>query len=313
MPDVTELTTTAVEVVSRRRTATMRALGSQIMDAFDYYHGRENGRDDFFRYARRLEDAAATSLGGTAVTGYARVLEALELELGELPTPPRVLYYDWNTFYDTMSAGLAAAEIAPAAAGASATSTLAAVTTLADLFDRAGGDGEEYLDDGEPEDDLTPRQRLLDRAQVGLEDELSEKYEDLVTTTRARVYRDAPVGSSRDAIRGYRRVVHPEISQGGACGLCMVASTQFYHIPDLRPVHQRCHCDVVPVTRDSDPGSSMNKLDLGDLYEAAANSTNAVDLKRVRVNGDGVIVEKPTRATDNPYTGKGRKRRRSAR
>jgi hypothetical protein len=83
-------------------------------------------------------------------------------------------------------------------------------------------------------------------------------------------------------VTGFRRVLHPELSQGGSCGLCVAASTRLYSKAELLPVHARCACTVTPVIGDEDPGGAINARDLKALY-AKAGSTAAADLKRVRV------------------------------
>lgn len=80
----------------------------------------------------------------------------------------------------------------------------------------------------------------------------------------------------------YRRVLRPELSKGGACGLCVAASDKLYRRGDLMPVHARCKCAVIAVTVASDPGSQLNSDTLGELY-TQAGSTAGADLKRVRV------------------------------
>ena len=82
---------------------------------------------------------------------------------------------------------------------------------------------------------------------------------------------------------GYRRIIHPELSKSGTCGLCIVASAQVYHTADLMPLHGRtCHCDTMPITADSDPGLRLNDDDLKTIY-AAAGSTAAEDLQNTRI------------------------------
>lgn len=81
---------------------------------------------------------------------------------------------------------------------------------------------------------------------------------------------------------GYRRLVRPEQSRGGPCGLCLAASDRVYRTGDLLPLHGRCCCDVMPKTRKHDPGQELNAADLGQLYETAG-STTGPDLKAVRV------------------------------
>ena len=99
----------------------------------------------------------------------------------------------------------------------------------------------------------------------------------------------------------YRRVVHPELSRTGSCGLCVVASDRLYSTDALMPLHNRCKCGVIPVTDDSDPGSGLSRSDLDRIYRKAWDSlsekrreeleqqgftytTYGKDLMNVRVN-----------------------------
>jgi hypothetical protein len=81
---------------------------------------------------------------------------------------------------------------------------------------------------------------------------------------------------------GWRRVLRPELSQSGPCGLCIVASDRTYSVGELLPLHSRCVCVSMPITADHDPGASINAADLRRIY-AAAGGTDAARLKRVRV------------------------------
>lgn len=83
-------------------------------------------------------------------------------------------------------------------------------------------------------------------------------------------------------INRFRRVVRPELSKGGACGLCVGASDRLYRRGDLMPMHARCKCTVIAVTSKSDPGSQLNDDTLSELY-TQAGSTAGADLKKVRV------------------------------
>jgi hypothetical protein len=83
-------------------------------------------------------------------------------------------------------------------------------------------------------------------------------------------------------VRGYRRILRPELSESGPCGLCVVAADRVYHVEDLKPIHDRCVCEVLPIIGDLDPGLSLNAADLERLY-AAAGGTGAAGLKRIRV------------------------------
>lgn len=88
-----------------------------------------------------------------------------------------------------------------------------------------------------------------------------------------------------NGIKLYRRVVRPEMSQGGTCGLCFVAADREYSTSDLLPIHGGCLCLTMPIT-DQDPGMSLNAEDLQSIYDAAGGSTKGPDLKRVRVQVD---------------------------
>jgi hypothetical protein len=82
-------------------------------------------------------------------------------------------------------------------------------------------------------------------------------------------------------IRGYRRILRPYLSAGGSCGLCIAASDRIYKVDELLPIHAKCKCGVLPVTRRMDPGLKLNSADLDRIY-AAAGGTGAAKLKRVR-------------------------------
>lgn len=94
------------------------------------------------------------------------------------------------------------------------------------------------------------------------------------------------------AVKLYRRVIRPELSKSGSCGLCIVASDQIYSVEDLLPIHPpTCKCRTLPIVAGNDPGREINVADLKALYAAAGDSTNARDLKRVRgrLNADGTV------------------------
>lgn len=83
-------------------------------------------------------------------------------------------------------------------------------------------------------------------------------------------------------ITGFRRILHPELSRTGSCGLCIVASDNVYKVSQLMPLHNLCKCTVLPIIGSLDPGNSLNNLTLADLY-AAAGSTHGHDLKNTKV------------------------------
>lgn len=93
-------------------------------------------------------------------------------------------------------------------------------------------------------------------------------------------------------VTGYRRILRPELSETGPCGLCVVAADRIYHVQDLKPIHDRCCCEVLPVIGDLDPGLTLNRSDLDRIYAAAGGTGGEVikggrrhsaALKRIRV------------------------------
>lgn len=80
----------------------------------------------------------------------------------------------------------------------------------------------------------------------------------------------------------FRRIIRPELSVSGTCGLCIAAADRVYKTGDLMPLHPpTCKCIVMPVIGDDDPGFEMNTVDVEQLYEDAG-SNKAADLKRTR-------------------------------
>ena len=122
--------------------------------------------------------------------------------------------------------------------------------------------------------------------------ELAMKYAATLTeANNTLAMRDATVKALEDlgpqaGITGYRRVLRPELSKTGSCGLCIVASDQVYKRKQLMPLHENCNCDVLPIVGakngPGDPGNSFNNLDLKAIY-AQSDSTSGEDLKKVRI------------------------------
>lgn len=81
---------------------------------------------------------------------------------------------------------------------------------------------------------------------------------------------------------GWRRILHPELSENGPCGLCVVAADRIYKSEDLLPIHNRCVCEVLPVYGRVDPGITLNGDDLAALYAAAGGNTRE-QLRRISV------------------------------
>lgn len=84
---------------------------------------------------------------------------------------------------------------------------------------------------------------------------------------------------------GYRRIIHPEESKSGTCGLCVAAASRKYSRKDLKALHGGCKCTIALITAAADPGFDLNEADLKKIY-TAAGSTGRQDLQRVRVSVD---------------------------
>ncbi|MGW4240918.1 hypothetical protein [Nocardia sp. NPDC004722] len=84
---------------------------------------------------------------------------------------------------------------------------------------------------------------------------------------------------------GYRRVIRPERSRTGVCGLCVAASDRIYKTDELKPMHTGCNCTVMPVKEGADPGLRLNREDLTRLYDDAGG-TGAKLLHRTKYGVD---------------------------
>lgn len=118
-------------------------------------------------------------------------------------------------------------------------------------------------------------------ARAALERRLTDIAEvDISTASRDEA---STLYGSQRAFVGYRRIIHPELSTSGTCGLCIAASARVYATDDLLPLHGgTCNCTTLGITRDDDPGLRITDEDLKSIY-AAAGSTAAADLQNTRI------------------------------
>lgn len=123
-------------------------------------------------------------------------------------------------------------------------------------------------------------QAAREKAQAAFEERLTTIVSEDVMLT-ARDEQQKVVRESRKVI-GYRRLLHPEFSETGPCGLCIVAADRLYTVDELMPLHPNCKCTVSPVTDTQDLGLRLNRDDLDRIYEAAGG-TDAGKLSQVRI------------------------------
>lgn len=95
---------------------------------------------------------------------------------------------------------------------------------------------------------------------------------DAQLAARAQEHASLTDAGERGLITGWRRVIHPELSKGGTCGLCIAASDRLYGPTEPRAIHLRCECTTLPVVDGVDPGSQLNRSDLNRLYKQAGGT-----------------------------------------
>lgn len=115
-------------------------------------------------------------------------------------------------------------------------------------------------------------------------DAFTQRATQLVQADMAAARRDerSAIRAAAPKVVGYRRILHPELSKYGPCGLCIVAADRFYPTGYLNPLHNGCVCDEAEITEAFDPGNRLNKADLDRLYDAAGSNLRE-DLQRIRV------------------------------
>lgn len=128
----------------------------------------------------------------------------------------------------------------------------------------------------------------VDDQQSALDDYLTTLGEsDVMVAERDEAQR---VYESRSQITGYRRVIHPELSKSGTCGLCIVASDRVYHREDLMPIHDGDNCTTMGITSGFDPGLRLNADDLKTIYAAAGgNAAEQLANTRITINEHGEL------------------------
>ena len=180
--------------------------------------------------------------------------------------------------------------------------------------------GDSGLDEVEPLLTLTDAevQEVIERyAEQKVEERAERMVSHDIQASSRNTHQLAMRQLSDKKVTGFRRVVHPELSESGqSCGLCIVASTMRYTRRDLLPIHAGCNCETVEIFDidgvEFDPGHQINLEDLEVFYREAGDSTHGWDLKRGRYK----VIEHPeygptlTNVSDNkrtenvPYTGK---------
>lgn len=134
---------------------------------------------------------------------------------------------------------------------------------------------------------------LIEHDHGGLVGELAKlAREDVALAKRDEARR----ARRRAGVTYYRRVLHPELSRTGPCGLCFVAATQVYKAHNLQPLHDRCVCTEAPIVGDiggkGDPGIRLNQRDFREVLDAVYGT-------EVTLRPDGGAAVKEVAGTDS--------------
>lgn len=73
-------------------------------------------------------------------------------------------------------------------------------------------------------------------------------------------------------VERYRRVIHPELSKTGSCGLCVVAATNTFTRADLMPMHHNCFPAWVPVMSPTGVRAADTREYRGIIVDVQAKS-----------------------------------------
>lgn len=148
-------------------------------------------------------------------------------------------------------------------------------------IDEEVGDFKQQLDEMSDED----MSRLIEQwARQKTEERMERMVSQDIAAAARNAHQEIMRKTPKKTITGYRRVVHPELSRTGSCGLCIVASTMIYKKSDLLPIHAGCKCETVEIYqidgKTYDPGQQINDEDLSVFYEEAGGTTHGWKLKR---------------------------------
>lgn len=148
-------------------------------------------------------------------------------------------------------------------------------------IDEEVGDFKQQLDEMSDQD----MAKLIEQwARQKTEERMERMVSQDIAAAARNAHQEIMRKTPKKTITGYRRVVHPELSRTGSCGLCIVASTMIYKKSDLLPIHAGCKCETVEIYqidgKTYDPGQQINDEDLSVFYEEAGGTTRGWKLKR---------------------------------
>ncbi len=279
------MSATAEQIITARETAAAWAKSAirQLWRHVNPYDDRQV--QEFAARAADLMASAQTAAARVAAAGQTQQLAALGIRVTGTPTNP----VDVRAAAVTIKRGQLHLDHRAATVDYSGKSVAVKVSavnmTTAGVFERpaaqfryiqsqggldAAGRSEQRIDD------LVDTNLML--AQRLAQQQVLAQAVNLDDTGKHRGKRGA-------TITGYRRVIHPELSRGGTCGMCIAASDRIYKVAELMPIHANCKCTIAPITETHDPADDVNVADLNRLYKEAGG-TSVAHLKRTRYQVD---------------------------
>lgn len=171
-------------------------------------------------------------------------------------------------------------------------------------------------------------ERAVEIVELELEDEdpleeLEELFASDVVETTKKAILDTGKQAKGGKIVGARRIIHPEWSKAGCCGLCVVAAHRRYRATDLQKIHDRCKCSVLPILElkdgtEIDPGQDLNNFDLANvdtdsIYDLAkGNDQQNLGQVRFKVGDDNKLSVDESTLPKRKHDNDAPKRRQSA-
>lgn len=180
--------------------------------------------------------------------------------------------------------------------------------TTSRVFERPAAVYRYARSQGVPESDASGQAVIRIRTLVDDNLMLAQRLAQQQVMAAAAVDLDKAAKADRPVIVGYRRVIHPELSRGGTCGMCIAASDRIYKIGTLMPIHANCKCTIAAITEEHDPADDLNAVDLRALYKDASGNTVA-HLKRTRYQVDEHGELGPVLVPQKKYKPRGGKRK----
>ena len=142
-----------------------------------------------------------------------------------------------------------------------------------EVYGRTGPEVWRALEAGKP---------LSDAVEAGL----TRARKMAATDLQLAMTHSAQHSAKRRGVKWYRR----ELASSNPCGLCVVASTQRYHVGTLMPIHPACHCEVAEEYSAGDPGRVIDPDRLAHAHDAIRERFGAWDAGSREIDADNPVT-----------------------